>query len=717
MTDAWTFAGPSSGYSAGGSTVTLVEGTSFCLSAANGDIEPGTTQGLFFRDTRFLSAWRLTVNGASPETLAVEPADPFAATFVARGRPRPGHGDSTLLVLRRRFVGNGMREDLVLRNLSGEAAACTIAVEMATDFAHLFEVKEDRVVARGPTTTEVTESAVRYSWSGPDSDRGLVVTCSQVAAVSPGLMSLQVVVPARGEWRACFQALVSMDGEEIAPRYGCDAPVEWSAPATRLRAWRRTTPFVTSSHDGLSEALARSEQDLGALRIFDPDHPDRAVVAAGSPWYMTLFGRDSLITSYMTLLVDPALATGTLQTLARFQGQKEDPLTEEQPGRILHEMRWGLPGPDTVAVGQIYYGTADATPLFVVLLGELRRWGLADDVVDQLLPHADRALEWIETYGDADGDGFVEYQRATDRGLLNQGWKDSWDGINFVNGRLAEPPTALCEVQGYVYAAHIARAHFAREVGDVATERHHVRKAEELRDAFNEAFWLPDRGWFAVALDGDKRAVDALTSNIGHCLWTGIVDEDKAAQVAERLVSDDMWSGWGVRTLASSMGAYNPMSYHNGSVWPHDSAIVAAGLMRYGCVAQAQRVALGLLEAAQSFGGRLPELFCGFDRAEFSAPVTYPSSCSPQAWAAAAPFSLLRTLLRFDPWVPHDKLWLAPALPEELGDLRVENVPLAGSRLTIEVSGGEVKVSGLPPGMELVGEPRFSLHGPFETGA
>jgi glycogen debranching enzyme len=249
----------------------------------------------------------------------------------------------------------------------------------------------------------------------------------------------------------------------------------------------------------------------------------------------------------------------------------------------------------------------------------------------------------------------------------------------------------------------------------VETERHHIRKASDLRTAFNEAFWLPHRGWFAVALDGDKRPVDALTSNIGHCLWTGIVDEDKAEQIAEHLLSPEMWTGWGVRTLGSTMGAYNPMSYHNGSVWPHDTAIVAAGLMRYGCVAEAQRIAVGLLEAGQTFSGRLPELFCGFDRTEFGAPVIYPSSCSPQAWAAAAPFSLLRTLLRFDPWVPQGKLWLAPVIPEELGDLRVENVPLAGSRLTIEVSGGDVKVSGLPAGMELVREPRYSLRGRFAS--
>ena len=711
MTDAWTYSGQTAAVGPAGGQVTLVEGGSFCIAAANGDMEPGGTEGLFFRDTRFLSCWRLTVNGATPEALSVEPSDPFAATFIGRGGPRPGGAESALLVLRRRFVGNGMREDVVLRNMAREPAACAVTVEVQADFAHLFEVKEERVVPKTGVTGTVLDAGVRFSWEGPDSQRTVDVVCSEPAVLNPGLISLQVVVPARGEWRTCFQARVSMDGEDVSPRYGCDDPVESSAPATRLRAWRRSTPVVTSSHEGLAAALARSEQDLGALRMFDPDYPDLAVIAAGSPWYMTLFGRDSLITSWMTLLIDPSLATGALQTLARHQGSREDPLTEEEPGRILHEMRWGLGGPESTAVGHIYYGSADATPLFVMLLGELRRWGLADDVVRQLLPHADRALQWIETYGDRDGDGFVEYQRATDRGLVNQGWKDSADGINFANGRLAEPPIALCEIQAYVYAAHVARAHFAVEAGDTVTAERHVRRASDLREAFNEVFWLDDRGWYAVALDADKQPVDSLTSNIGHCLWMGIVDEDKAARIAEHLLSPRMFTGWGVRTLASDMGAYNPMSYHNGSVWPHDTALVAAGLMRYGFVEEAQRIAVGLLEASVEFGGRLPELFCGFDRSEFKVPVVYPSSCSPQAWASAAPFSLLRSLLRFEPWVPQSKLWLAPALPPELADLRVANVPLGESRIAIDVTGGEARVSGLPPDMELLGRARDHLHG------
>jgi glycogen debranching enzyme len=344
-----------------------------------------------------------------------------------------------------------------------------------------------------------------------------------------------------------------------------------------------------------------------------------------------------------------------------------------------------------------------------MLLGELRRWGLARGEVDALLPHADRALAWIEQFGDRDGDGFVEYQRATDRGLANQGWKDSFDAISFADGVLAEPPIALAEVQGYVYAAYLARAHFAREAGDDAVAQHWTGQAGALKRRFNEAFWLPDRGYFALALDRDKRPVDALASNMGHCLWTGIVDEDKAGAVAAHLLGPAMFTGFGVRTLAEPMASYNPMSYHNGSVWPHDNAIIAAGLMRYGAVRGAQQVATAVFDAGECFAGRLPELFCGFDRADFAQPVPYPTACSPQAWAAAAPLHLLRTLLRFDPWIPFGRLWCAPAVPDRYLPLRIARLHLAGAALCLDVRRDCWTLTGLPGGVELIREPRRPL--------
>jgi glycogen debranching enzyme len=485
--------------------------------------------------------------------------------------------------------------------------------------------------------------------------------------------------------------------------------VERAAPQERLEKRRREVPAVDTEFAPLAESVARSSEDLGALRIFDPDYPERTVVAAGAPWFMTLFGRDSLITSWMALIVDPDLALGVLQTLARFQGTKVDPRNEEEPGRILHEMRFGDAPTLSLGGGNIYYGTADATPLFVMLLGELRRWGLASELVDSLLPAADRALEWVEHYGDRDGDGYVEYQRATDRGLVNQGWKDSWDGVRFADGTLPKGPVALCEVQGYVYGAYLARAHFATEVGDVETAQRFRAKAVDLKDAFNRDFWVEKHGWFAMGLDGEKNHIDALASNMGHCLWTGIIEQDKASIVAERLLSDEMFSGWGIRTLGASMVGYNPISYHCGSIWPHDNAIIAAGLMRYGFVEEAQRVIVGLLDAAVHQGARLPELFSGLSRADVPFPVSYPSSCSPQAWAAASPLLFLRTLLRFDPWVPHGKVWCSPALPERIEHLRVDRIPLGGRRVTVDIDDGQVNIEGLPPEIEWVDHPRHPL--------
>jgi glycogen debranching enzyme len=275
----------------------------------------------------------------------------------------------------------------------------------------------------------------------------------------------------------------------------------------------------------------------------------------------------------------------------------------------------------------------------VSLFAETSRWGFAPETVSALLPHVDRALDWIREYGDKDGDGFVEYARLNDHGLINQGWKDSWDGINFADGTPAEPPIALCEVQAYVYSAYLGRSWIAYDAGDMDLAAEYRDRGTQLKKQFNQQFWLPDRGYYAIALDGAKRPVDACASNMGQCLLFGIVDEDKAPLVAERLMSPEMFSGWGVRTLGSDMGAYNPASYHNGSVWPHDNAIIAAGLLRYGFVEEAQRISSALFEAADYSDGRLPELFCGFSREQFDEPIPYPTACSPQAWAATTPFN------------------------------------------------------------------------------
>ncbi|MEZ0075567.1 glycogen debranching N-terminal domain-containing protein [Planotetraspora sp. GP83] len=708
--DGWTFEGQPRAL--GEATMTLVAGGSFCVSARNGDILQGGAQGVFFADTRLLSRWELRIDDAPVEELQVLVAEPYHATFIGRATRRPGQAESTLLVIRDRFTGGGMCEDIVLRNLSDEPAGCVASLNIASEVCDLFEVKTNHICR--VTDVEATSEERALRLFSVSRGRGVRVVVggedTPVLAVPPGLLVFRVVVPARGDVRLCLQANPIIDGVESEPWFSAACLPQQAEAARWLCEWEVDTGAITTSNTTLATILDRSRTDLGSLRLFDPDYPDEPPsIAAGAPWFMTLFGRDSLLTSWLALPLDQNLAVGTLRRLARLQGVKADPLTEEEPGKIMHELRYGVSTAPSDPGARAYYGSVDATPLFVVLLGELRRWGMHHDVVEKLLPHADAALDWIERYGMRDG--FLWYRRKTDQGLVNQGWKDSFDGINFADGAIARPPIALAEVQGYVYAAYLARHYFAREEGDAEAERRYAVKAAELREAFNERFWLPDRGYYAMGLDRDGRPIDGLGSNMGHCLWSGIVDRDKAGQVAERLMSPAMFTGFGVRTLAADMGAYNPMSYHNGSVWPHDNALTAAGLMRYGFIEEAQTIVLGLLDAARAFNGRLPELFCGFDRDEFPVPVPYPTSCSPQAWASATPIQLVRVLLRLDPWVPRGKLWIAPVLPDGFGSLRISRLPLAGTRITVEVDDGfgDPVVTGLPEGMCMIAGPRPAM--------
>ncbi|MGH9243425.1 MAG: amylo-alpha-1,6-glucosidase [Acidimicrobiales bacterium] len=687
--------------------VILVEGSSFSISTRSGDITPGGTAGIFFLDARVISELRLLVNGDAPEALAAHVGEPFAATFVGRGPQGEAQIDSTLVVERHRYVGQGLREDIVVRNLGAEATYVSIDVIVDADFASVRSVRTGRVRSRAApdVTRDVLGDAIELALGRGGRRRGVRVVPSGSPVIEPGRISWEAIVAAGGEWQACLEFVPIVDGEEVEPRYRCGEAVERAAPTERLARWRRTVPAIETSHPGLAGALACTAEELGALRLFDPEVPERVVVAAGAPWAMSLYGRDGLLTAWMALLIDPELALGVLETLARYQGDEVDPRTEEEPGRIAREVRFGSStGPGRTGGAFIDYGSVDAAPLFVMLLGELRRWGLAAEPVERLLPHADRALAWIAEYGDRDGDGYLEYQRITDRGRVHQGWKGSPDAVRTVDGQLGRPPIALAEVQAYVYAAYLARSHIAHGAGDVGIAGFWREKARALREAFNRDFWIEERGWVAMALDGDNRPLDALASNMGHCLWTGILDQDKAERVAERLVSPALFSGWGIRTLATSMTGYNPVGYHTGSVWPHDTAICAAGLMRYGFVDEAHAVVLGLLDAAATFGGRLPELFAGFDRSGLDFVVSFPSSCSPQAWAAASPLLMVRTLLRLEPWIPLGKLWLAPTLPESIEWLRIDDVPLLGGRITIDVDGEAVKVEGLPDGVELVAD-------------
>lgn len=682
----------------GAGAITLVEGSSFCISLPNGDIQPDHPHGVFVQDARILSRWSLTINGKPLEPLAAETKEPYRALFAGRVPRTDGYADSTLIVERLREMGMGIQEQITVRNFSTIAADVVLILTIAADFADLFEVKEARVArhwdeTRRPEGNTLTISAV---WQ---EHHKTVVIHAPGADVTRDSCRYEVVVPPHGHWSTTLTVMPGLEGMGSTSAFAHPGGAEVSRSDRRRREWVAKIPMLRMGNPSIERTLRRSYDDLGALRIEDPEHPDRVVVAAGAPWFMTLFGRDSLWASQMALPVDPSLALGTLQTLADHQGTVVDPASEEEPGKILHEVRLDVSSGLSLGGKSTYYGSVDATPLFVDVLGAVSRWGFAKETINALLPHADRALDWIRDYGDKDGDGFVEYQRLNPNGLVNQGWKDSWDGINFADGRLAEPPIALCEVQAYVYAAYLARAWMAYDAEDDELGNVLADRAAALKKRFNEEFWIPERGYYAVALDGDKQKVDACASNMGHCLWLGLIDEDKAPQVAAHLMSKEMFSGWGVRTLASDMGAYNPASYHNGSVWPHDNAIIQAGLIRYGFVEEAQRISTALLEAAEFSGGRLPELFCGFSRDQFAEPVPYPTACSPQAWAATSPILLLTSLMRYDAHVSRGGVWLDPALPKEYGDLQISNAPLAGERVTINITESAATMDGLPEGM------------------
>jgi glycogen debranching enzyme len=693
MASPWVPTGPVASLAWG--RFTLVEGSTFALSDTLGDMHGEQPQGLFVLDTRVISTWQLRVDGLPMEELAVANPLPYAATFVGRTHPTSGHADSSVLVFRERHIGQGMREVVTLRNYGDDPREVYLELAVDADFAHLFEVKERRVRRRGAFRSEGDPGVLRFGHRLNDVDKEVEILLSEDCSVESGLAAWAITVPAHGDWSMCLGVNVTIDGQAVEPRFRCGVPDTEAEPTVRLDTWRAQAPVLETDDARLQGSVAKAIEDLGSLHIYDPEHPESPVIAAGAPWFMTLFGRDSLLTSWMALLVDPTLALGVLDTLARLQGNRVDPQTEEEPGRILHEVRFGDVPTLHLGGGHVYYGTADATPLFVMLLGELQRWGLHDEAVHRLLPHADRALDWIRNDGDRDGDGYVEYQRANPDGLANQGWKDSWDGITFADGTIAEPPIALAEVQAYTYAAFVARSHFAYEAGDHTTGNEWRTRAEALRAAFNRDFWLPDRGWYAVALDAEKRPVDSLTSNMGHCLWTGIVDTDHATEVADQLLGPELFSGWGIRTLATSMGAYNPVSYHNGSVWPHDNAICAAGLMRYGFVDHAHRVIDALLDVAALHDGRLPELFAGISRDELPVPAAYPTSCSPQAWSSASPLLVLRTLLGFDPAVRERRLHLAPEPLGSIHRLRLSNVQVDERRVDVEWSGEGLAVEGL----------------------
>ncbi|WP_166872137.1 glycogen debranching N-terminal domain-containing protein [Salinibacterium sp. ZJ450] len=672
------------------SGVSLISGRSFALSDGDGNMRPTHTQGLFVLDTRVLSRWVLTLDGEGIERLGVDSPMPSRVTFLGRGRAAQGRADADVVVRRRRYFAMGMHDEVIVTNHGLTSVELTLRLDVDCDFADLFEVKESRLVHRNRARTS-DDRVIRFSRGSGHDAREVAVEVESGATIDEEGVVWTLTLGARQSWRTDVAVRVMIDGAVVGPR----GPEQGADAETPLTTEPIDVGLIVDSDSVLLDSiLRRTSGDLDALSIRDDDYPDLQLVAAGAPWFMTLFGRDSLMTAWMSLISGPSLARGVLLTLGRLQGTRVHLELGEEPGKILHEVRFSESDAHTFKNGEIYYGSADATPLFVMLAAQIQRWGRDDDLLEALMPHVDRAIEWIETYGDRDGDGYVEYQRHGEFGLANQGWKDSWDAIRHADGALAVGPIALCEVQGYVYAAYLARAELAALQGDDETHDRFLDKAARLFERFNADFWDEDGQFYVLALDGDKRRVAVRSSNVGHCLWTGIVRQDRAELVRDGLTAEGTFSGWGVRTLDSHTASYNPVSYHNGSVWPHDTAIAAYGLARYGFVTEASHLISAQMDVAEAFDGRLPELFAGFTRSEFGVPAAYPSSCSPQAWASAAPLLWLRTLLGLEPVASEQRFWLRPELPAGMRRLRVEGVVISGRRITIDIEDERVALFG-----------------------
>lgn len=688
-------------------SLTILEGSTFCVSDERGDIvEP--TQGLFAHDTRFLSYWRLTVNGEPPLPLSAGRVEYFSAAFFLRNPLAGGLGHDHLSIARERFVGDGMQEHVVVQNLARERVAFELRFELASDFADIFAVKSYDFALGDPEHAPPLPDPVPASYEDEGNQfvletngggfHGLTqVVFSARGEVSDSGVSFRVELEPHETWNLRVDVVPSADGVPMAP-----ARSERKFGDERLRvresleAWHLRVPQLRSSWEQLGRTFQQSVSDLAALRMHEEPALFGQLPAAGMPWFMTVFGRDTLVTSLQTLLFGPELARAALTVLAELQATEDDPEADAEPGKIVHEVRHGR---GALAWFPRYYGTVDATPLFLLLLSEVYRWTEDLPFVRELRDPALRALAWIDESSDLAGDGFAGYRKRSTRGLDNQSWKDSGDSQLFYDGRQAQPPIAPCEVQGYVYDAKLRTAELAREVWRERELAERLeREAAELRARFDETFWCDARGgYYALALDGQGQRVDSLTSNIGHLLWSGIVPPERVDAVVDRLMGDELWSGWGVRTMSSGDAGFNPLSYHNGSVWPHDNSLIALGLMRYGRWPEAQRIVLRLFQAAEHFDYQLPEVFAGFSRAQTPFPIAYPTAARPQAWAAGAPVLLLQVLLGLQPDPRRQVLETVapPEVPSWAGTIHLSGVRAFDKLWDVRLEDGAVTVEEL----------------------
>lgn len=669
--------------------VSIHQGQTVLVTEPDGQIDWPSDRGLYFFDTRVISSWAIFANGEPWDLLNGGAITYFASRSYLTNReiatvdgvipPR------SLGLILSRSISGGMHEDLDITNNSMKRVRFQLEIAIRCDFADIFEVKSGRIVRRGRIATEWSEARqeLRTVYRNGDFIRAVSVAPHDgepKAVYANGRLSFDVELEAGEAWHCCLMYTLEDDGLVFAPSEDCVDEHKRSRHAEAMTDWLSSVLKIRTGNEEFYRLYRQALEDMAALRfpIAGTDHKV-FLPAAGLPWFVAPFGRDSLIVSLQNMLIYPDFARGSLDILGSLQAQEEDDYRDAEPGKIPHELRCGELAHFKLVPHTPYYGTADATPLYLITLHAA--WRAIGDraLLERHLETAEKCLAWIDDYGDRDGDGFQEYQTRSPVGYENMGWKDAGDSMVYPDGSLVKGPKALCELQGYVYDAWQRMAEIFDELGEARRAKELRGKAARLFERFNEAFWDDDLGFYALALDGEKKKVLSVASNAGHCLWSGIVPPERASKVVKRLMAPDMWSGWGIRTLSALHPAFNPYNYQTGSVWPHDNAIIALGFKRYGFGAEAARIARDISDAASHFLlNQLPELYTAIERDDISFPVQYLGANIPQAWAAGAVFSLLQAILGFAPNAPQGKLYIDPQLPAWLPDLTVIDLRVGG---------------------------------------
>ena len=658
----------------------------------SGQLTNETERGLMFRDTRLIASYALYANGVAWELLNGANLVHYAARvfmtnaeFLTQDGPVP---ERTISLVLGRWIDGGVHEDLDITNHGTRPVHFNLELLLRADFGDVFEVKSGRMVRRGRISTEWDEAGqcLSNTYRNADFMRALRLhtKCAPPAMFANGRLSFDVAVAPGETWHACLMYDIE-DGTEVthAPIH-CTGENKDSAAGKALAEWRRQTTKLLTANEEIYRLYHQALDDMVALRL--PIRSELAsgpstdvVPAAGLPWFVALFGRDSLVVALQTAMLGSEFARGSLAVLGAQQATERDDYRDAEPGKILHEMRRGELAHFKLIPHTPYYGTADATPLYLMVLHDVWRWTGDRSLVERTMPVAERCLSWIDEWGDRDGDGFQEYQTRSKQGYENMGWKDAGDAVLYPDGSLVKGPKALCELQGYVYAAWQGMAEIFDMLGDAARAETLRGKAQKIAQRFDAAFWDDGFAGYAYGLDGDKQRVLSMASNIGHCLWTGLIPKARAKSVVERLMAEDMFSGWGIRTLSAKHVAFNPYSYHNGSVWPHDNGIAAIGMARYGFHDEAARVVRSVSGAASYFSmHQVPELYAGIGRDGANFPVQFLGSNVPQAWAAGSAFAFLQALLGLDPDAANHKLYLDPHLPAWLPNLELHDLNVGG---------------------------------------